>query len=222
MSFLGPFVVAFMAFLAIMNPLANLPVFLGLTAEDTPAERNRIASKSLLITFGIIAVFALGGKRIFEGFGITLPALRITGGALVFLIGFHMVQGKSSTVTHGPAQQDAAPASKAEAAAVAEKRMSVAVSPLAMPILAGPGTIATAMNVSAQEGWGGTIATLLSFAVLCLITWLVFRYGSKITAVLGKSAMDVVTRLMGLILAVIGVQMLVLGLTAAFPVLGHH
>lgn len=252
MQFIGPLVVAFMAFLAIMNPLANLPVFLGLTAEDTPAQRRRIALRSLLITFGLIAVFAIGGKWIFEAFGITMPALRITGGVLVFLIGFHMVQGRASTVTHpqgnavdavpsaGTASADTAStgspapgvgAAKTSAAgsgtasgadsALVQQRLDVAVSPLAMPILAGPGTIATAMNVSAQKGWGGVAATLVAFAVLCLITYVVFRYGAAVTRFLGHAAMTIMTRVMGLILAVIGVQMLIAGITSAFPILAR-
>ena len=88
----------FMGFFAIMNPIANVPIFLGLTDEDDQQTTKAVALRSLLLAFLIIAIFSLAGKVIFELFGITLPAFRITGGLLVFLIGFHMLNGKQSSV----------------------------------------------------------------------------------------------------------------------------
>ena len=90
----------------------------------------------------------------------------------------------------------------------------LAVSPLAVPLLAGPGTIATAMNYSATGGFMGILTTVSVFAVLCLITFICFIYSSNILSLIGKSGLSIVTRLMGLILAVIGVQMLIVGLMA--------
>jgi len=202
------FVVAFMAFFAMMNPVAGLPVFLSLTASDDKRTERRIATRALLLAFGIVTVFAVGGKLIFELFGITLPALRIAGGAVVFLIGFHMLQGQHSSVQH-PSPDDQSSA--------AAQQLSVAVSPLAMPLLAGPGTIATAMNLSAAGGLAAMGVTIAAFAVLCVVTWLLFSYGSPLVTRIGPSALNVTTRLMGLILAVIGAQMLTTGLKGALP-----
>src|SRR5210317_1715980 len=129
----------FMGFFAIMNPIANIPVFLGLTSDDDQQTTKAVAFQSLMLAFTIVAVFSLAGKVILDLFGITLPAFRITGGLLVFLIGFHMLQGNQSSV-HQLNEEDT---KKSRDAA-----LSVAVSPLAIPILAGPGTIATAMNFS--------------------------------------------------------------------------
>ena len=126
MDYLHQFGLAFMAFFAIMNPVSSLPVYISLTAGDDEATAKAVARKGLLIAFGIIVVFALGGRYIFEMFGMTLPALRLAGGALVFLIGFHMLQGQHSAVHHPPA---------GEAAACGDK-LGVAVSPLATPLLA--------------------------------------------------------------------------------------
>lgn len=201
-----------MAFFAIMNPLSNLPVFLSLTADDDVATRRKVARNALILAFTLIVVFALTGKFIFEVFGITLPALRITGGALVFLIGFHMVQGGPSKVQHP---------SDADKDASKEQQLSVAISPLGMPLLAGPGTIATAMNLSADANYLAMAMTILAFAVLCLITYGIFRQGQGLANLIGQNLMGVVTRLMGLILAVIGAQMLIAGLTGAFPVLAR-
>lgn len=189
----------FMAFFAIMNPIANTAVFAGLTGDKDKAEQTKIAVKALIITFIIILLFSVLGKSIFHLFGITLPALRITGGILVFLVGYHMLQGANSKL-HTTQENDDS---------------DVAVSPLAVPLLAGPGTIATAMNYSAAGGWMEISVTVLVFAVLCLITFVCFIFSSNILSVIGKSGLGIVTRLMGLILAVIGVQMLLVGIKTA-------
>ena len=207
MDYLHQFGLAFMAFFAIMNPVSSLPVYISLTAGDDEATAKAVARKGLLIAFGIIVVFALGGRYIFEMFGMTLPALRLAGGALVFLIDFHMLQGQHSAVHHPPA---------GEAAACGDK-LGVAVSPLATPLLAGPGTIATAMNLSSHEAPVNTLITIAAFALLCLITYVLFVYGKTLVRLLGQSAMNVMTRMMGLILAVIGAQMLIAGVQGAFP-----
>jgi len=91
----------------------------------------------------------------------------------------------------------------------------IAVSPVAVPLLAGPGTIATAMNYSAAGGWMDITVTISVFALLCFITFFCFIFSLKIITAIGKNGLDIVTLLMGLILAVIGVQMLVVGITAA-------
>jgi multiple antibiotic resistance protein len=196
----------FMGFFAIMNPIANTPVFLGLTANDTPAVRRRVAARALVTTFLIIVVFCLLGKLIFDLFGITLPAFRITGGVLVALIGYQMLHGEQSTV-HQPTAEDQQNSMQAA--------LSVAVTPLAIPILGGPGTIATAMNYASAGGLEEMAITIAAFAVLCLITFAFFVFGQRLVAFLGAGGLNVITRLMGLILAVIGVQMLIEGIAGA-------
>ena len=91
-AFIGHAFSVFMGFFAIMNPIANTPVFLGLTVEDDPVARRKIAAKALIVSFVIIVVFSAAGKLIFKLFGITLPAFRIMGGILVALIGYQMMQ----------------------------------------------------------------------------------------------------------------------------------
>lgn len=190
----------FLGFFAIMNPIANTAVFVGLTGGEPAQQQKKVAFKALIISFSIIVVFALFGKTIFHLFGITLPALRITGGILVFLIGYQMLHGKSSDM-HKPQHHE---------------DTDIAISPLAVPILAGPGTIATAMNYSAAGGWLEIAITILTFGALCLVTYICFIFGQKIIRQIGANGLSIVTRLMGLILAVIGTQMLITGvLTAA-------
>ncbi|MFT4590845.1 MAG: multiple antibiotic resistance protein [Gammaproteobacteria bacterium] len=190
-------VTVFLGFFAIMNPIANTAAFAGLVGNMSRAEEIKIAAKALIITFVVIAAFALLGKGIFHVFGITISAMRIAGGILVFLVGYHMINGHGSSLHSAEAHDDS----------------DIAVSPLAVPLLAGPGTIATAMNFSASEAISGILVTVSVFAVLCVITFFCFIFSSNILNVIGKSGLSIVTRLMGLILAVIGTEMLITGVT---------
>ncbi len=149
------------------------------------------------------------GRFIFEMFGITLPAFRVTGGILVGLIGYNMLQGEQSTV-QTPTEEDAEDSLRTQ--------LSIAVSPLAAPILAGPGTVATAMNFAAAGGDHELTITALAFAVLCIIAYFCFVFGQGMVRFLGQSGLNVVTRMMELILAVIGVQMLIEGIKGAFAI----
>lgn len=191
-------ITVFLGFFAIMNPIANTAAFAALAGEKSKREQVQIATKALLITFFVILSFSLLGKAIFHLFGITIDALRITGGVLVFIVGYHMLNGHGSAL-HSAEGDDGA---------------DLAVSPLAVPLLAGPGTIATAMNYSASGGLTGILMTVSVFALLCLITYICFIFSSKILSVIGNSGLSIITRLMGLILAVIGTQMVIAGVKA--------
>ena len=196
-----------MGFFAIMNPVANTPVFLGLTAEDDTATRRKVAAKSLILSFVIIVVFSVVGKLIFQLFGITLPAFRIMGGILVALVGYHMLQGGEHSSIQHPNEEDTQKSLDA--------KLAVAITPLAMPILAGPGTIATAIHFSTTGGISDVVVTIAAFFVLCVITFMFFISGERFVKYIGENGIKVVTRLMGLILAVIGVQMLIDGVGGA-------
>ncbi len=145
------------------------------------------------------------GKLIFHLFGITLPAFRIMGGGLVVLIGYHMLHGEQSPVHQpGTGQQSSL-----------EAKLSIAISPLAMPILAEPGTITTTMNYTASGGIVEMLITIAAFGVLCWITYMFFIYGERLVQYLGETGLSVITRIMGLILGVIGVQMVITGVAGA-------
>ena len=192
-------VTVFLGFFAIMNPIANTAVFAGLVGDKGKTEQVKIAAKALAITFCVILCFSVLGKAIFHLFGITLSALRIAGGILVFLVGYHMLNGQGSELHSAKSHDDS----------------DVAVSPLAVPLLAGPGTIATAMNFSSSGGISGIVITISVFALLCLMTFFCFIFSTSILKFVGKAGLSIVTRLMGLILAVIGTQMIIIGVTAA-------
>lgn len=188
----------FLGFFAIMNPIANTAVFAGLVGDKSRSEQLKIAAKSLVITFFVILCFSVLGKAIFDLFGITISALRITGGILVFLVGYHMLNGQGSKLHSAQSHDDS----------------DVAVSPLAVPLLAGPGTIATAMNYSSSGDTSSILITMAVFAVLCLITFFCFIFSANILKVIGEAGLSIITRLMGLILAVIGTQMIIVGVIA--------
>jgi multiple antibiotic resistance protein len=193
---------ALAGYFAIMNPISNTATFIGITSEDDRATKRAIAAKSLLLAFAIIAVVSVAGSLIFKMFGITLASLRITGGIVVFVIGYNMLQG-SGAAAQSPTKEDIASSKEA--------KLSVAVSPLAVPILAGPGTIATAMSFGAG-GWLHIAVSLAAFAVICLVTYVCFISSDKLVAYLGQNGLNVMTRLMGLIVASIGVGMFLTGI----------
>jgi multiple antibiotic resistance protein len=128
-TLIGIAATALAGYFAIMNPISNTAVFIGLTAGDDPATKKAIAAKGLLLSFAVIAVVSVAGSLIFSVFGITLASVRITGGIVVFVIGYHMLQG-ASAAPQSPTEGDVSSSREAQ--------LSIAVSPLAVPMLAGP------------------------------------------------------------------------------------
>lgn len=191
------FFYAFMAFFAIMNPISNLPAYMALVADDSQKISRKIAFRSLLIAFVIITVFIFLGDFIFKVFGITIVSFRIAGGILVAVIGYHMINGNHSPSYKGMEQQ-----------AVNSDPMSIAISPLAMPLFAGPGTITTALSL-ANGGLQNQLITVVAFALLCVITYLLLRSAKQIAGFLGENLMKIITKMMGLLLFSIGIQMII-------------
>jgi multiple antibiotic resistance protein len=202
------FFTVFMAFFAIMNPLANASLFLGLTEGSTARARKSTAFRAVLVAFAIVSLFALAGREIFDVFGITLPAFRIAGGLMIGAIGYHMLQGEQSSI-HAPSSDDN---DDIEASV-----LDMAITPLGIPVLAGPGTIATAMNFSAESSLPEIVRVLCAFGLMCVITYVAFVAGNSIANVLGQNGIKVISRLMGLILAVVGVQMVIEGVLGVVP-----
>ena len=191
------FFYAFMAFFAIMNPISNLPAYMALVADDSQKISRKIAFRSLLIAFVIVTVFIFSGDFIFKVFGITIVSFRIAGGILVAVIGYHMINGNHSPSYKGMEQQ-----------AVNSDPMSIAISPLAMPLFAGPGTITTALSL-ANGGLQNQLITVVAFALLCVITYLLLRSAKQIAGFLGENLLKIITKMMGLLLFSIGIQMII-------------
>ena len=192
-------------YFAIMNPIANTAVFTGLTASMNDADTREVARTAVVAAFSIVLVFIVMGKLVFEFFGITLPALRIAGGILVALIGFNMMHGKASS-THSAAEKSDGDH---------DDVTSMGLSPLGIPILAGPGTIAVSMSYSASGGYLLMAINAVVFLGMCAVTYFSFLAAGRIQRRLGTNGLKVVTQLMGLLLTVVGVQMSIEGLGGA-------
>ena len=191
----------FTGFFAIMNPLANTPIYMGLVQGASRAEKLRIALTSTFVAFLIVGSFIIFGKYIFQFFGLTIPAFKLAGGILIFYVGFEMLQSKKSTIhNQEPVEFDE----------------SVAISPLAIPILAGPGTIVTAMNYTINANYIHISIIILVLAIMLLITYLSFIYSTKLVQYIGQGMIIVIGKLMGIILTVIGMGMVIGGIQLAF------
>jgi len=189
------------AFFAIMNPVANTPIFLALVDGKDDIEKRRIAGVAVMTAFVIVVCFTILGRYIFELFGITIPAFKITGGVLIFYVGFEMLQSKTSRIhPHEHLDPDD----------------GVAVSPLAIPILAGPGTIVTAMENVTSGGLIHIVIVIAVFGLMIVLTYLAFSFGDWILKRLGQHLITVIGKLMGLILAIMGTGMAVEGVKLAF------
>lgn len=194
-------ITVFTGFFAIMNPIANLPVFLGLVGGADKKTINKIARKSTITAFIIVISFVFFGKFIFDMFHITIPAFKMTGGLLLFYVGFEMLQSKKPSAhsqVHIPVDE------------------GIAVSPLAIPILAGPGTIITAVNFAAGVDYVHIGIVVGVFALMILLTYFTFTSSSFIVKKLGENLIAVIGKIMGLIIAIIGMDMLIGGIKLAF------
>jgi multiple antibiotic resistance protein len=191
----------FTGFFAIMNPIANTPVFLGLVGDRDESERKKIAETSCITAFFIVVFFVILGKYTFELFGITIPAFKITGGILLFYVGFEMLQSKKSKIHH---QEDVQPDE------------GIAISPLAIPILAGPGTIVTAMNNVTDGSFVHISIVIIIFGIMILLTYLAFILSDLIVKKIGENLITVIGKIMGLILAIMGTGMTVEGIKITF------
>lgn len=194
----------FMGFFAMLNPVGNLPVFLGMVQEFDKETQKKVALRATLAAFIIITIFCIFGHIIFRMFGITLPAFQIAGGIIVFIIGFQMLNAKGNLLhTYSPGEKE----NKIEAAS------QMAISPLGIPLLAGPGTISTAMNfVGAEKTILNVLLVIAIFGIMCLITYILFVSSRKLATRINPNLLRVVSRIMGLILAVIAVQMMINGI----------
>jgi len=190
-------------FFAMCNPFANTPIFMSMTAGDDADTKRAVARRATLFAFAIAVVMAAAGNLIGELFGITLPAFKLGAGILVFMIGYHMVTGKA----HG-----AQSASEGEIKHSEEEELNKAISPLGTPILAGGGTISAAITFSATDGFEGLVAVIIGFGIIMLMTYFFFLSGDAIEKKIGSAGLVALTKIMGLILLTIGVQIFLGGM----------
>ena len=169
-------VASFLSFLVIVDPVGLAPLFLGITAGRTDAQRRRIARNAVLIAGIVIILFGLGGRPLLDYLGVSIDALRIAGGVLLFKLAFDMILAHRERATEEERHE-------------AETAEDVTVFPLAIPLLAGPGAFATILVfVARADGRADYLAVLLGMVVLVLlISWLAFRLAAGVTRLLGAT-----------------------------------
>ncbi len=200
--------------LAIVNPLAIVPFFIHYTQNFSPAQRRRTIWVSSFSVFVVIAVSALLGLQILAFFNISLASFQVGGGLLLMTSSLNMLNAQSAeSKSNATELQDAS-----ERAAVGA---SIAVVPLAIPLLTGPASMSTVVIYADKAKTFWQLATLVGYGVVIgLATALCFSLAGPIARVLGKTGINVMTRLMGLILAALAVEVMADGLHKLFPVLG--
>ena len=206
MNDLGQFaLVTFTSVLFIVDPVAVIPTYLVITQDETRDQRRRTARRACIAMTILLIVFAATGTALFRPFGITLPAFRIAGGLILWFVALDMLHGERRTqegrdeVMEGQAKDD------------------VAITPLAIPMLAGPGAISTVIVLSGQARGAAQTAIVYGAIVLTgLLSFATLRVGEPLLDRLGKTGVRVVTRIMGLLLAAVAVQFVLSGVKEAF------
>jgi len=187
---------AFSSLFAIVDPVATVPAFLAMTPTDTMAARVRTARLACMVATGVLLVFTLAGRQIFQLLGVTLPAFEFAGSLLLLRIAFDMLYAKRS----------GAQETEEEVAAGAIKD-DVAISPLGVPMLAGPGAISTVLIMASRaESWGNYCILMGSIVAVGAVSYVVLHIGARGAAFLNPLLLKLVTRLMGLVIAAIAVQ----------------
>ena len=176
--------------LVIMNPIGAVPIFIALTRSQTYKQRVVSARRASLVALGVIAAFAVFGQQILSYLHISLPALQGAGGLLLLLVALQLLTGQESGVG-------------------SDAGVNVALVPLGTPLLAGPGAIvATMLAVRRAEGFGGFVAVAVGLVVALAVVWLSLRFAGQVHRLLRDSGTMLVTRIAGLLLSAIAVQMI--------------
>lgn len=197
----GIFLGTVIGLLPIINPLAAAPTFLAITEGQNDAQRREQARKGCLYMVAILVCFLIGGSFIMAFFGISIPGLRIAGGILMAGIGMSMLS------THRTTEEE-----KAEQEAARQKQ-DISFSPLAMPMLSGPGSIAVTLGfTSLATDWTDYVAIIAGIAVVAFATYIVLRLSGKIVRFIGPVGMNAMTKIMGFLIMSIGVQFVVNGI----------
>jgi multiple antibiotic resistance protein len=193
--------------LAIVNPLFAVPIFVGLTAKQSRLEQQRTARVTGVSVWVVLILAALFGALSLNMLGIRIDSFRVAGGILLLLMGITMLHAEPSGSRRKP-----------EEIAEAEAKDNVGVVPLAIPIMAGPGAISLViLDYQQTVHWTGQVGILVNITVVSVLVWLTFSAAKRIADFLGTTGINIITRLMGLLLAALAVELIATGLTKLFP-----
>jgi multiple antibiotic resistance protein len=202
--------VSLSAVFVVVDPIAAVPFFLSLTAGEDAARKARTARRAATAAYLVLTFFALAGAIVFKLLGITLAAFKMAGGVLLLLTAVDMLRSRApeARITASEVQEGAV-------------RDDVAIVPLAMPLLAGPGSVATVVvlmgRARAGERWWQVVPVLASIAITAIAAYVFFRFASQIDRVLGRTGLSILERVAGLLLAAIAFQFLIDGVADVLP-----
>jgi multiple antibiotic resistance protein len=199
----------FIALFVIIDPFAAVPIFLVLSRDYTRAEKRRVANITAVTVLAVLVAAALTGETLLQTMGTSLASFRVGGGIVLLIMALAMLRAQTDTTRTTPAEE-----------AEAEDRNAIAVVPLAIPLLAGPGSISNViiqMHRSDLELHGLFVIAII--ALVCIFLWLVLRAAVAIGKFLGQTGLNIINRLFGLILAAIAIEIMANGLKQLFPVL---
>jgi multiple antibiotic resistance protein len=193
-------ILCFVTLFTMVNPLPVVPVYLSMTSKLPAPTARRVALKATTTALLVMALFAVGGRFIFQFFNISIDSMRIVGGVLFFLIGFDMLQARQTRTKH-------------DEESAAEYAEDIAITPLGMPMLSGPGTITSVILLMNESSTLAHRAELFAaMLVVAVLTYFILVNGQRILTRIGSSGNKVLTRLMGLIVMVIAVESFFAGL----------
>jgi len=193
---------AFTSLFVIVDPIAIVPAFLSMTVRDTPQAQKRMALLASTVAAGVLIVFALAGKWIFQFLGITMAAFQIAGSILLMRIALDMLYANRARDRETDEEVNAG----------AEKD-DIAITPLGIPMLAGPGAISTSLILLSQAiGTTQHIALFVCILAVCLLSYVILRFAARTARLLSPLGLKLFTRIMGLLLAAVAVQFTINGL----------
>jgi multiple antibiotic resistance protein len=196
MTFAEYTVLAASSLFVIIDPIATVPAFLAMTHEDTPEQRQRMARLACFVAAGVLLTFAIAGKWIFKILGITLPAFQIAASIVLLLVSLDMLRARRSRVQE-----------TSEETEEGATKNDIAITPLAIPMLAGPGAISTAILLQTQAAdFRQSLALYGCIVGVAFVSYLILRVSSHGARLLSPIAMKITTRIMGLLLMAVAIQ----------------
>lgn len=191
----------------IVDPIATVPAFIAMTPNDTPEERGKMAGLACWVMTGVLIAFAVAGQYIFRFLGITMPAFQLAASIVLLLVALDMLRAQRSRVQETD-----------EETAAGARKSDIAITPLAMPMLAGPGAMSTAILLHNQaEGFIQRLGLYAAIVLVSFASYVILRLAGKSTKLLNPIAMNIATRIMGLLLAAVAIQFMLNALRELSP-----
>jgi multiple antibiotic resistance protein len=216
---------AFVTLLVVVDPPGVVPIYVALTKDEQPRRRRAILIRAVLIAFGVALFFLVAGRAVLSYLGVTVHAFSISGGILLFVAAMPMLFGQRGGLQAPEGKERGARAAAGKERAAPEDRgtagQDISVFPLAMPLLSGPGTIATILLLTSQAG--GDLQKLaaigVAIAIVFLVSFVLLYLGARLIRLVGEGGVHIATRVMGIVLAALAVQYVLNGVTGYYQLL---